>query len=89
MKSKGNNNKPVLKVVTTKTLQPSKRYHSADVCLAAVTWPRHNSLAGTLSVQLTLVRHVVRHAADDKTFKTSQKSNERAILYWVFYTTNL
>ncbi|MCU0321990.1 MAG: hypothetical protein MUE72_06195 [Chitinophagaceae bacterium] len=66
MKSKGNNNKPVLKVVTTKTLQPSKRYHSADVCLAAVTWPRHNSLAGTLSVQLTLVRHVVRHAADDK-----------------------
>jgi hypothetical protein len=43
MKSKGNNNKPVLKVVTTKTLQPLKRYHSADVCLAAVTRPRHNS----------------------------------------------
>jgi hypothetical protein len=43
MKSKGNNNKPVLKVVTTKTLQPPKRYHSADVCLPAITWPCHNS----------------------------------------------
>jgi hypothetical protein len=43
MKSKGNNNKPILKVVTTKTLQPLKRYHSADVCLPAVTWPHHNS----------------------------------------------
>jgi hypothetical protein len=43
MKSKGNNNKPVLKVVTTKTLQPPKRYHSADVCLPAITWPHHNS----------------------------------------------
>jgi hypothetical protein len=43
MKSKGNNNKPVLKVVTTKTLQPPKRYRSADVCLPAVTRPRHNS----------------------------------------------
>jgi hypothetical protein len=43
MKSKGNNNKPVLKVVTTKTLQPPKRYHSADVCLPAVTRPCHNS----------------------------------------------
>jgi hypothetical protein len=43
MKSKGNNNKPVLKVVTTKTLQPPKRYHSADVCLVAITRPRHNS----------------------------------------------
>jgi hypothetical protein len=42
MKSKGNNNKPILKVVTTKTLQPPKRYHSADVCLPAVTRPRHN-----------------------------------------------
>jgi hypothetical protein len=35
MKSKGNNNKPVLKVVTTKTLQLPKRYHSADVYLTA------------------------------------------------------
>jgi hypothetical protein len=43
MKSKGNNNKLVLKVVTTKTLQPPKRYHSADVCLPGVTRPRHNS----------------------------------------------
>jgi hypothetical protein len=45
MKSKGNNNKPVLKVVTTIKLQPPKRYHSADMCLPAVTWPRHNSFA--------------------------------------------
>jgi hypothetical protein len=37
MKSKGNNNKPVLKVVTTKTLQPPKRHHTADVCLPVVT----------------------------------------------------
>jgi hypothetical protein len=37
MKSKGNNNKPVLKVVTTKTLQLPKRYHSADVYLTADT----------------------------------------------------
>jgi hypothetical protein len=43
MKSKGNNNKPVLKVVTTKTLQPPKRYHSTDVCLPAITWPHSNS----------------------------------------------
>jgi hypothetical protein len=43
MKSKGNNNQPVLKVVTTKTLQPPKRYHSADMCLPAITWPHHNS----------------------------------------------
>jgi hypothetical protein len=43
MKSKGNNNKPIIKVVTTITLQPLKRYHSADVCLSAVTRPRHNS----------------------------------------------
>jgi hypothetical protein len=35
MKSKGNNNKPVLKVVTTKTLQPPKRYHSADMYIKA------------------------------------------------------
>ena len=48
MKSKGNNNKPILKVVTTKTLQPPKRYHSADVCLAAVTRPRHNSFGGII-----------------------------------------
>jgi hypothetical protein len=48
MKSKGNHNKPVLKVVTTKTLQPPKRYHSADVCLAAVTRPRHNSFGTSL-----------------------------------------
>jgi hypothetical protein len=41
-KTKENNNKPILKVVTTKTLQPPKRYHSADVCLPAVTRPRHN-----------------------------------------------
>jgi hypothetical protein len=40
MKSKGNNNKPILKVVTTKTLQPPKRYHSTDdVCLSAITRP--------------------------------------------------
>jgi hypothetical protein len=43
MKSKGNNNKPVLKVVTTKKLQPPKRYHFADVCLPAITRPHHNS----------------------------------------------
>jgi hypothetical protein len=43
MKSKGNNNKPILKVVTTIMLQPPKRYHSADVCLSAITRPRHNS----------------------------------------------
>ncbi len=43
MKSKGNNNKPILKVVTTKTLQPPKRYHSTDVCLPAITRPHHNS----------------------------------------------
>jgi hypothetical protein len=49
MKSKGNNNKSVLKVVTTKTLQPPKRYHSTDMCLPAVTWPRHNSFASIRS----------------------------------------
>jgi hypothetical protein len=40
MKSKGNNNKPILKVVTTITLQPPKRYHSA-------ARPRHNSFASS------------------------------------------
>jgi hypothetical protein len=43
MKSKGNNNKPILKFVVTKMMQPPKRYHSADVCLPAITWPHHNS----------------------------------------------
>jgi hypothetical protein len=60
MKSKGNNNKPVLKVVTTKTLQPPKRYHSADVCLPAITRPHHNSFALTqprLSLNTNLTRY--------------------------------
>jgi hypothetical protein len=48
MKSKGNNNKPVLKVVTTKMLQPPKRYHSTDVCLPFVTQPCHNSFLEAL-----------------------------------------
>jgi hypothetical protein len=48
MKNKGNNNKPVLKVVTTKTLQPPKRYNSADVCLPAITQPHHNSFQDTV-----------------------------------------
>jgi hypothetical protein len=43
MKSKGNNNKPVLKVMCTQMIATTKRYHSAEVYLTAVTWPRHNS----------------------------------------------
>jgi hypothetical protein len=38
MKSKGNNNKPILKVLSTQTITTTKRYHSADVYLTAVPW---------------------------------------------------
>jgi hypothetical protein len=55
MKSKGNNNKQVLKVVTTKTLQPPTRYHSADMCLAAVTQLHHNSF-GQIASSMVLAR---------------------------------
>jgi hypothetical protein len=64
MKSKGNNNKPVLKVVTTKTLQPPKRYHSADVCLAAVTRPRHNSFGFSTTGRATSLQRVLKNVLE-------------------------
>jgi hypothetical protein len=37
------NTKPVIKVVSTQTIATTKRYHSDDVCLSAITWPHLNS----------------------------------------------
>ncbi len=72
MKSKGNNNKPILKVVTTKTLQPPKRYHSADVCLSAVTRPRRNAFAFIFIISIRLPSHLI---TDGRTFPLPKFEN--------------